>query len=113
MGRPSKQRYEMLAQGVAKGQTALEAYVAAGGSNDKSNAWRAVRRPEVKARIEELQAKSAERTLVTMQGLTDRLMALIDVAEKTGIEYDAEGKPTASSPKHLTVLRAAVMDVAK
>lgn len=94
-------KYELIAQGVAKGLTPEEAYVAAGGSADRSNAWRAVRRPEVTKRVAELQAKAAERTLVTVEKMAERLLAIVEKAEK------ADDAPL------LNVARAGIMDVAK
>lgn len=113
MGKLANLKYELIAQEVVKGATPEEACVTAGLKGDRSNAWRIVRRPEVTARVAELQAKAADKALVTIDGLAQRLLNLIEVAEKTGVQYDEEGKPLSSSPKHLGVLRQSVMDLAK
>lgn len=101
MGKLANLKYELIAQDVVKGATPEEACVTAGLKGDRSNAWRIVRRPEVTARVAELQAKSAERTLVTMEKISERLLAIVEKAEK------ADDAPL------LSVARATLMDVAK
>jgi hypothetical protein len=57
----SNTRYEAFAQARFRGCTVSAAYVAAGFTGQKTNASRISRRPEVRARIAELQHRAAMR----------------------------------------------------
>jgi hypothetical protein len=58
-------RHEAFAIAVAKGQTSVQAYEDAGYSRDAVMAYRLTKRPEVRARIDELKAKIEEQTIIS------------------------------------------------
>lgn len=109
----SNTRHERFAQELAKGLSQADAYVSAGYRQSRSAAARLAADVNICARVAEIAERVAVRTEVTAAALTDRLMRVVDVAEKTGVQFDDAGEPTASSSKHLGVLRAAIMDIAK
>jgi phage terminase small subunit len=94
-------RHERFAQGLAKGETADAAYQAAGFTPNRGNATRLKANESVAARVLELQGKAAEKAVITIEGLTDRLLK---IAKK------GEEKEDASM---LQVARASLMDAAK
>jgi hypothetical protein len=98
-------RHERFAQELAKGKSQSEAYKSAGysadGNSAEVNAARLLRNAKVSARVEELKGKAAERTVVTIENLTDRLLK---IAEK--------GEGAKDAPL-LSVARASLMDAAK
>lgn len=107
-------RHERFAQELAKGKSQFEAYGNAGYSPSRSAASRLAEDVNICKRVAELAEKVAKRTELTAASITERLLRLADVAEKTGISIDEEtGEATASSSKHLGVSRAALMDAAK
>lgn len=109
----SNQRHELFAQALAKGKPQVEAYVEAGYKQNRSAATRLAADVNIRGRVSELGAKVAARTEITAASITERLMRLATIAEETGVTKDDDGTVTASSSKHLGVLRAALMDVAK
>ena len=110
----SNAKHERFAQELAKGKSATEAYVLAGYAANDSNSARLNGNERVQERVAEILERAAQRTEITIAGITDRLLNLAAVAEKTGIETDEEtGSVTKSSPKHLSVARNALMDAAK
>ena len=107
-------RHERFAQELAKGLSQAEAYEAAGYRPSRSAAARLAADVNICARVAELAERVAKRTEITAAAITERLMRIADVAEKTGVTTDEEtGEPTDSSSKHLSVARAALMDAAK
>jgi len=94
-------RHERFAQELAKGKSQAEAYEAAGYSPSEPNASRMTRNDKVQARVAELQTKGAERTALTIETVTNRLLLIADKAEALS---EASG---------LAVARAAMMDAAK
>jgi ribonucleotide reductase alpha subunit len=94
-------RHERFAQELAKGAAASHAYAAAGYKPSDQAASRMTRNIKVAARIEELKERAAERTVVTVANLTDRLLK---IAEK--------GEASTEAPM-LSVARASIMDAAK
>ena len=94
-------RHERFAQELAKGATADAAYQEAGFSPNRGNATRLKANESVLARVEELKEKAAERTVITIESLTDRLNK---IAEK--------GEAKDEAPM-LQVARAAIMDICK
>lgn len=94
-------RHEKFAQELAKGKSQVEAYAAAGYEPKESNASRLIANDKVAARVEELKGRAAERAVVTIENLTQRLLA---IAEK--------GEAATDAPL-LSVGRAALMDAAK
>lgn len=97
----SNARHERYAQELAKGKSQLDAYEAAGYKPDRGAATRLSANVSVSARVAELKEKSAERTIVTVEGITQRLL---NIAKK------GEGKDDAPL---LSVARASLMDAAK
>ncbi|MFN3858128.1 MAG: terminase small subunit [Caulobacter sp.] len=107
-------KHELFAQALAKGKSQTEAYSDAGYNPSRSAAARLAADVNICARVAELQNRIAARTEVTVANITERLLKIADVAEKTGITVDGEtGEAKVSSSKHLTVARAALMDAAK
>lgn len=94
-------RHERFAQELAKGKSQLEAYEAAGYKPNESHASRLVANGKVSVRLEELKAKAAERTVITVESLTARLLAIA-----------AKGEGKTDAPM-LSVARASIMDAAK
>lgn len=94
-------RHERFAQELAKGATMLDAYAAADYAPNRGHASRLAANGNIVARVSELKGKAAERTLVTVASLTQRLL---NIAEK--------GENSREAPL-LSVARASIMDVAK
>lgn len=107
-------KHERFAQELAKGKSQSEAYELAGYNYSRSAAARLAADVNICARLAELQGKVAARTELTVATVTERLLSIADLAESTGIQRcDETDEITASSPKHLSVARAALMDAAK
>ena len=66
-------RHEKFAQAVVEGKSAAEAYADAGFKPQRQNAARLMTNDDVVARVKELQAEGAERTLVSIESLTNEL----------------------------------------
>lgn len=94
-------RHERFAQELAKGSSATAAYAAAGYEPSEQNASRLTRNDKVAARVAELKERAAEKAVVTVASLTERLL---NIAKK--------GEDKTEAPL-LSVSRAALMDVAK
>jgi hypothetical protein len=94
-------RHERFAQELAKGKSQTEAYGLAGYKEDRTAASRLSSNVNVSARVTELKGKAAERTVITVENITNRLLAIA-----------AKGEAGKDAPL-LSVGRAALMDVAK
>jgi predicted mannosyl-3-phosphoglycerate phosphatase (HAD superfamily) len=94
-------RHERFAQELAKGKSQSEAYGLAGYRQDRTAASRLSSNVNVTARATELKSKAADKAVVTIENLTERLLA---IATKGEAAHDAP---------LLSVGRAALMDVAK
>ncbi|MDJ1632262.1 hypothetical protein [Rhizobium rhizogenes] len=66
-------RHETVAQALAQGKTAIEAYVAAGFKANRSHASRLVAKGNVQKRVEEIKSRVSEKAEWTA---ADRLLAL-------------------------------------
>jgi phage terminase small subunit len=66
-------RWERFARALFEGQTADEAYVKAGYSENRGNASRLKANESVSARLSELQAEAAKDTAVTVESLLREL----------------------------------------
>ena len=66
-------RHETFAQGLAKGNSATDAYAEAGYKGDRTAASRLSTNVNIVDRVKELQSEGAERTLVSIESLTDEL----------------------------------------
>lgn len=97
----SNAKHEKFAQGLAKGMTADDAYSAAGYKPHRGNASTLRANQNILDRLAELQNKAAEKTVLTVASLTQRLL---DIA--------AKGESATDAPL-LSVARAALMDAAK
>lgn len=107
-------RHERFCQEMAKGASQAKAYETAGFKPSRSAAARLFADVNIRERLAELAERTASRTELTAASITERLLKVAEIAEKTGIKFDeATGEPTESSSKHLTVLRNALMDAAK
>lgn len=95
------QRYELFAQGLAKGLSQDAAYEAAGFKPSRSNASRLSTNENVIARVTELKERAAARTEITVAGITERLLNIA-----------AKGERSNDAPL-LSVARASLMDAAK
>jgi phage terminase small subunit len=67
------QRHEAFAQALAKGKSASEAMTAAGYRTDRGNASRLTANDSIRQRVAELQAKGAEKAVVTIDSLAAEL----------------------------------------
>ena len=66
-------KHELFAQALSKGMSAIRAYKAAGYKPDRGAACRLSANVSVRARLSELLEKAAERTLVTIESVTEEL----------------------------------------
>lgn len=66
-------KHEAFAQHVAKGHSATDAYEKAGFAGHRSSASRLLTKANISARIKELQAKAAERAIVTIEDIARQL----------------------------------------
>nr|WP_313709028.1 terminase small subunit [Brucella intermedia] len=66
-------KHEAFAQGLAKGMTADEAYQKAGYKPHRGNASTLRANQNISDRVAELQEKAVERTLVTVESITQEL----------------------------------------
>jgi len=66
-------RHEAFAQGLAKQKTIDDAYASAGFKPNRGNASRLKANESIAARVAELQAKAAERTIVTVEDIAKQL----------------------------------------
>jgi len=88
-------RYERFAQGVAKGLSQHEAYKKAGYSPDRppkamrSEASKLARRPQIAARIAELQEKHAAKLGITVDHLIRELNDMLMLAKR--VKHPAAG----------------------
>jgi phage terminase small subunit len=98
-------RHERFAQELAKGSSQDKAYELAGftsrGAGARANASRLLTDDNISARVLELKARAAEKTVVTIENLTERLLKIAQKGE------DAKDAPL------LSVARASLMDAAK
>lgn len=94
-------RHEAYCQARVTGKTLEDSQESAGLKRNKWNACRMERRPEVKARMDELKERAADKAVVTIEGITDRLLKIAKKGE------DKEDAPL------LQLARAALMDAAK
>lgn len=94
-------KHERFAQCLAKGDAADKAYADAGYKPSRSAASRLSTNVNIQARVAELLNKAAERTIVTVTSITDRLLNIATKAEQS------------SDAPLLSVARAALMDAAK
>jgi hypothetical protein len=94
-------RHERFAQELAKGKSQEDAYRSAGYKGDRTAASRLATNVNVQARLAELKAEAAERTVVTVESITQRLLNIAKKGE------DAKDAPL------LSVARASLMDAAK
>ena len=79
-----KQRWELFAQEIAKGETATKAYETAGFSPSRKNASRLRAREDVGARVMELQGLAARSAVITVQSICQELDAAVAVARERG-----------------------------
>lgn len=96
-------RHERFAQELAKGKSQIDAYEAAGYKPDRGAATRLSANVSVQDRAAELKGKAAEKTVVTVENITQRLL---NIAKK------GEGEEVKDAPL-MSVARAALMDAAK
>lgn len=94
-------RHERFAQERAKGKSVERAYALAGYKPHGPNAHRMSKNETVASRVAELQARAAERAVVTVEGITARLLKIA-----------AKGERSKDAPL-LSVARASLMDAAK
>lgn len=84
------QRHELFAQGIAKGQSQREAYIAAGYTQSKSAsvtdaaASRLLSDVRVQTRVQELKTKAAERATITLEGWIEEGAELMRKAATAG-----------------------------
>jgi hypothetical protein len=84
-------RHELLAQGLAKGQSQQEAFEAAGMSGKKSHASRTANLPEVKRRVQELLTDASMITKIDKAYIMSELQKTYDRATESE-DYSACNK---------------------
>lgn len=94
-------RHERVAQGLAKGNSADQAYAEAGYKPDRGNAARLTAKDSIRTRVEELLERSAAKVELTVASATETLLRL---AQKGELLADAAG---------LAVAKGAIMDACK
>jgi len=77
-------KHEAFAQARVQGKTADESYIAAGYKPHRGNAHRLSTNESMVARVKELQSASVERTLVTVESLTQELEDIRVAAKSSG-----------------------------
>lgn len=97
----SNPKHERFAQELAKGRIQAEAYAEAGYAPSEPHASRLASNGKVTARVAELLGRAAIRTEITVAGITDRLLAIAVLSEKS------------TDAPMLSVARASLMDAAK
>jgi hypothetical protein len=98
--KPLNPRQELYAQALARGMSQAAAYREAGYKNAQATP-RMKKYPNVQARIEQLLAEAAARSVITNDQLSDYLLNLIELHKDS------------QTPAMLQMARAAVMDLAK
>lgn len=84
----SNSRHEIFSQELAKGVSAVEAYVKAGFKRNEGNAIRLKGNERVLARVEELKAEAAKGVVYGLAQMREDLIAII------------HGKPIEAGPEH-------------
>jgi hypothetical protein len=69
-------RHELMAQWMAKGKTAVDAYELAGYKRDDGNAIHMAQRLDVQARLQEITGAAAKKTIVTVERIIRELAEL-------------------------------------
>lgn len=94
-------RHEKFAQERAMGKSIDAAYAEAGFKPHRGNAARLSANESVRARVAELQGRAADKAVVTVESITERLLSIA-----------AKGELSSDAPM-LSVARASLMDAAK
>jgi hypothetical protein len=94
-------RHERFAQELAKGATADDAYVEAGFKANRGNAATLKAKQNISNRVSELLDRAATRAVVTVANVTERLLAIATLHEKS------------TDAARGSVARAALMDACK
>ena len=97
----SNPKHERFALALAKGMSQAEAYADAGYKPSEPNASRLTRNDKVQARVSELQERAADKAVITVATITERLLAIATKAERK------------NEAPMLQVARASLMDAAK
>ena len=74
-------RHELVAQGIAEGKTADQAYENAGYKAHRQNAARLMTNDDIQTRVAFLQGQAAERTITTIETITAELEDTRKLAE--------------------------------
>jgi phage terminase small subunit len=105
--------YEIFAQNVARGKTQVESYVLAGFKENDSNCSQLAQRPEVAARITEINGIIAARAMVTSERVLAEL-ARIGFADVTEAAQIVGGKLQFTDTAQLSPdLRAAIAEASQ
>lgn len=88
----AKPKWEKFAQELAKGETAVDAYEAAGYVRDDGNANRLASNPEVQARVKELLQIAAGKTGVSIERIIDELakIGFANMSDYISIGHDGD-----------------------
>lgn len=84
MGRLTNDRHETFAQGLAKGMSQTDAYVAAGYKSDRGAASRMSANVNVQARVEELQSRAASNVVISREWVIEQLVENAKLAKEQG-----------------------------
>jgi phage terminase small subunit len=93
-------KHELFAQGLAKGLSADAAYQPAGYKQSRSAASRLSTNVNIRARVEELQNKAAEKVELSKAWVLARLKQTVERAMQAVPVLDHEGKPTGGYTFH-------------
>jgi len=91
-------KHELFAQALAKGMPAIQAYAVAGYKSDRGAACRLSANVSIRARLNELLEKAAQRTLVTIERVTTELEEARRLAMTSegrvggGVGFDEQGQ---------------------
>lgn len=107
-------RWELYAQGVAGGKTQAQAYVDAGFAANDSNAAQLAKRPEVAARITEINGRGAERAAVTAERVIAEIAKIGFASIADYVKINNDGQPyydfTGITPDQLAAIQALEID---
>lgn len=96
----SNARWERFAQTLASGKTATDAYAEAGYQPNRQNAARLTTNDDIKARVAELQERSAIRAEITVAKLTEMYLEDRKLARDNAQAAAAVGAVTALGKLH-------------
>lgn len=108
MARLKNTQHELFALALAKGASVVDALERAGYARATGNGSRLMRRPEVKARVEELMAAAAERTQITVAEVLENMARIARADLREVFRPDGTLKPVSEWPTDAALAIASV-----